>query len=218
MDALEELVAFVNADLESEDRRDWLIRLWAVADPPTREKARHMPEEVLRPERWQVMRDLRQLQQDLRRWFTDLRESVGNMRRLRDGRLAPSTLGLTEGSYVRMGRPQIAVRVDPTGRRVRLITIGDLRSRVLLRAQSLLVEQGPSAIRACPGCPRWIVGVGRRQYCTPTCRNAHYWRNLPPARVERYRRTQYDKFGWTHGARSRDAKARESGDRPRHPR
>jgi hypothetical protein len=138
---------------------------------------------------------LRQLQQDLRRWFTDLRDSVASASR-------GAALGLGAESYVRLGRVRIAVRVDPGGQRVRLSTDGELRTRVLLRAQSLLVERGPTAVRPCPGCVHWIVRRGKRQYCTATCRNAHYWRNLPPEQRERYRRTWYERagFGWTRGA------------------
>ena len=202
-DALGELVALANADLTRlapHDRQDWLFRLWQVADPMTPKRAnieaRIMPAELIRPGTLRMMHDLRQLQRDLRRWFTDLRDSLASARRT-------STLGLGANSFVVLGRPQIAIRVDPSGRRVRLVTNGDLRTRVLLRAQSLLVELGPSAIRACLGCPRWILGVGKRRYCTSTCRNAHHWRTLPTAKLEQYRTTQYSKHNWTRGARPR---------------
>jgi hypothetical protein len=200
-ETLRELVALANADLRhpawpTREVSDWTLRLWRVAESATPCTAAWMPPDDLgRRDPLPGLQQLRRLQRDLRQWFGDLEQSLGSTRR-------GSALGLGEDGYVRLGQARVAVRVDPSGKRVRLITLGDLRTRVLLRVQSLLAEVGPSCVRACPGCRQWIVRVGRREYCSDACRDAHYWERMPEAQRRRYREAWYERHGWTLGARS----------------
>jgi hypothetical protein len=67
----------------------------------------------------------------------------------------------------------------------------------------LLTGGAARTIRQCPECRRYFVRVRRQKYCSDQCTDRATWRNYPEAKKRRARQKQYDKYGWTLGARSK---------------
>jgi hypothetical protein len=58
-------------------------------------------------------------------------------------------------------------------------------------------------IRKCPECGRFFVRVRRQIYCRDECTDRATWRKYPAAKKRAARKRQYNKHGWTFGARKR---------------
>jgi hypothetical protein len=82
-----------------------------------------------------------------------------------------------------------------------LAVIGPIRDVFLEMFFQLLLTDSAQRVRRCPGCRKFFVKTGRSTHCTSTCYDSTYWASLPPETKERYRRRQYEKMGWTRGAR-----------------
>jgi len=57
-------------------------------------------------------------------------------------------------------------------------------------------------VRKCPECGRFFLRVRRQIYCSSRCTDRATWRQYPEAKKRRARAKQYEKHGWTVGART----------------
>ena len=79
---------------------------------------------------------------------------------------------------------------------------GSVRAGFLLTLAFLLAGTGAPTVLKCPECGRPFVRVRRQKYCRDACTDRATWRNYPTEKKRRARQRQYDKNGWTLGARS----------------
>jgi hypothetical protein len=90
---------------------------------------------------------------------------------------------------------------DP-GRHMLMIR-GGARDVFLAVILQLLAQGSTAKIRECPECKAIFYRIRRQTHCSPKCYDAWYWRQYPAAKKRSARKTQYDKHGWTEGARAR---------------
>ena len=77
--------------------------------------------------------------------------------------------------------------------------------RMLLALLLTTSKVGPN-VRRCPECGQFFVRVRRQIYCRDQCTDRATWRNYPEEKKRRARKPQYEKNGWTQGARPRRLK------------
>lgn len=93
------------------------------------------------------------------------------------------------------------------------VTVSATAGRFMFRARGraevfqlvlvyLLSEPVGARIRKCPECGEIFLRVRRQLYCSDTCTDRVTWRNYPPVKKRRARKKQYEKHGWTLGART----------------
>jgi hypothetical protein len=100
--------------------------------------------------------------------------------------------------------PSIAVEkqiLAPKRRFPVLVVSGPLHDVCLEVLVQLLMSTRTDRIRLCRGCSAVFYRTGRQTHCSPTCRNRYHWANLSTAEIEKYRKRQCEKNGWTRGAR-----------------
>ena len=68
----------------------------------------------------------------------------------------------------------------------------------------LAIHVGVDRIRRCPApdCGRLFIRERRQKYCTRECTNRALWSSYSPKQKRKWRQKQYDKNGWTVGART----------------
>ena len=79
---------------------------------------------------------------------------------------------------------------------------GSMRAGFLLTLALLLSGKAGASVRKCLECKRLFIRVRRQMYCQSKCTDAATWRNYPEEKKWLARRKQYEKQGWTLGARS----------------
>lgn len=73
-----------------------------------------------------------------------------------------------------------------------------------LRLAWLLIHTEPGRrIRKCPECGRFFIRIRRQLYCRDSCTDAANWRDYSEEKKLAARRKQYERNGWTVGARSK---------------
>lgn len=117
--------------------------------------------------------------------------------------------GAAAGNGTRGSVPIEAVVVDVVGDgSARTLRIGgSVQAGFLLSLALLLATEAGSRVKQCPECGRLFARVRRQIYCSSQCTDRATWRNIPDEQKQRYRQKQYEKQGWTLGARSAKAEA-----------
>lgn len=80
---------------------------------------------------------------------------------------------------------------------------GSVRASFLLKLAILMLTDAGRRVSQCPECGSFFVRVRRQKYCKRKCTDRATWRNYPKEKKERARQKEYDKHGWTLGARKK---------------
>ena len=127
-------------------------------------------------------------------------------------RLCRQTASATSGWRIvsDLGKPlagQVLVDIVPgeTGARCLRLQSG-VRTGFVLALGFLLAGAEGERVRDCPWCRRLFVRTRRQIYCSRECTNRATWASYPEAKKRASRKRQYDKQGWSLGARRKKAK------------